>query len=232
MPTVRVSYYSDILCIWAYAAQRRLDQLIEKFGSDLSIDTHYCSVFPDAWGKIEEKWQKRGGFEGFNQHTNEVAASFPHIEVHDRLWLETRPRTSASAHLFLKAVELIERGDDGRGEHPVPYTERLSTRAAWEMRLAFFAAAKDVSNWQVHREIAERIGIEYDRVEEKIRSSEAVARLAVDISQSQKLGVEGSPTFIMNDGRQKLFGNVGYRVLEANVQELQRGANVDLASWC
>lgn len=232
MPIVRISYYTDVLCIWAYVAQRRLDQLIEKFGDDLAIDAHYCSVFPDAWGKIEEKWSARGGFEGFNRHMNEVAGKFPHIEVHDRLWLETRPRTSASAHLFLKAVELVEREDDGRGEHPIPYPQRLSTRAAWEMRVAFFANAKDVSDWRVHREIADGIGIDYALVEEKIRSSEAVARLAVDISQSQKLGIEGSPTFIMNEGRQRLFGNVGYRVLEANVQELQRDADADLASWC
>jgi hypothetical protein len=35
----------------------------------------------------------------------------------------------------------------------------------------------------------------------------------------------------MNDGRQKLFGNVGYRLLEANVQELLRTPAGE-ASWC
>lgn len=232
MPTVKVTYFSDILCIWAYAAQRRLDELVVKFGSELSIDTHYCSVFPDAWGKIEEKWNQRGGFEGFNAHMNEVARKFPHIEVHDRLWLETRPRTSASAHLFLKAIEIIESGDNPSSEHPNPYPERLSTRAAWATRVAFFANAKDISDWRVHREIADQVGIDYDLIQEKIRSSEAVAKLAVDINLSQKFGVEGSPMFLMNDGRQKLFGNVGYRVLEANVQELQRSAGANDASWC
>jgi hypothetical protein len=36
----------------------------------------------------------------------------------------------------------------------------------------------------------------------------------------------------MNEGRQKLFGNVGYRIVEANIQELLREPNPDLASWC
>ncbi len=36
----------------------------------------------------------------------------------------------------------------------------------------------------------------------------------------------------MNHGRQKLFGNVGYRLLEANVEELLRGASPSEASWC
>lgn len=232
MPQVQVSYYSDVLCIWAYAAQRRLNELVQKFGDDLSIDAHFCSVFADAWGKIDEKWASRGGFEGFNQHINEVAQGFQHIDVHDRLWLETRPRTSASAHLFLKAIECIERDGAGSDCKSQPYLERLSTRAAWELRTAFFALAKDISDWQVHRQIADGLGIDYALVDEKIRSSEAVAQLAVDYNVSQNHGVEGSPTFIMNDGRQKLFGNVGYRLLEANVQELLRDATDNQASWC
>jgi len=232
MSPVRVSYYSDVLCIWAYATQRRIVQLVQKFGDEISFDAHFCSVFPDAWGKIEEKWNAHGGFEAFNEHINDIARKFPHIEVHKRLWLETRPRTSASAHLFIKAVEIIEREESKNESGPIPYLDRISTRAAWELRCAFFKSAKDISDWQVHKEIAERLGIDYGMVEEKIRSSEAVAQLASDYNLSQKHKVEGSPTFIMNDGRQKLFGNIGYRLIEANVQELLRSAPDDEASWC
>ena len=180
MPPVRISYYSDVLCIWAYVAQRRIEQLAHDFGNEISIEAHFCSVFPDAWGKIEEKWKERDGFEGFNQHLNDVGRKFPHIDVHDRLWLETRPRTSASPHLFLKAIEIIERDVIGNDPKPQPYLDRISTRAAWEVRRAFFASARDISDWKVHREIADRLGIDYGMVYDKIRSSEAVAQLAVD----------------------------------------------------
>ena len=98
--------------------------------------------------------------------------------------------------------------------------------------MRFFAEARDVSDWRVHSQIADALRIDYGEVEEKIRSSEAVAQLAVDINLSQAHHVEGSPTFIMNNGRQKLFGNVGYHLLEANVQELLRNAPEDEASWC
>lgn len=232
MPQIQISYYSDVLCVWAYVAERRIEELAKGFGGKIAIETHFCSVFPDAWGKIGETWKSRGGFEGFNRHLREVAGRFPHISVHDEVWLKTRPRTSASAHLFLKAVELVEHSERGDGAPPLPYLDRISTRAAWEVRKAFFASAKDISDWHVHREIAKQIGIDYEAVEEKIRSSEAVARLAVDYDLSQKNGIEGSPTFVMNEGRQKLFGNVGYRLLEANVQELLRRPPEDEASWC
>lgn len=229
MPPIQISYYSDVLCIWAYIAERRLVQLARDFGDQISIDPHFCSVFPDAWGKIEDKWGSRGGFEGFNRHLLEVAKKFPHVEVNDEVWLTTRPRTSASAHLFLKAVELIEQDSEAK---PLPYLDRMSTRAAWEVRLAFFAHAKDISDWRVLKDIAERMGIDYGAVEEKLRTSEAIARLAADYDLCQRNGITGSPTFVMNEGRQKLFGNVGYRLLEANVQELLRRTPENEASWC
>ncbi len=36
----------------------------------------------------------------------------------------------------------------------------------------------------------------------------------------------------MNAGRQILYGNVGYRLIEANLNELLRAPNSDDASWC
>lgn len=230
--TARVSYYSDVLCIWAYAGQRRLDQLAETFGAQIAVDLHFCSVFGDAWGKVGEHWASKGGFEGFGRHVQEVAGRFPHVEIHDRVWLDARPRTSMSAHLFIKAVEIIEEEGAGGTAGLPPYPERLSTHAAWAVRRAFFAEARDISDWAVLREIAGGLGLDHDRVEARIGSSEAVARLAADWNLTQKHAIEGSPTLLMNEGRQRLFGNVGYRLIEANVQELLRGRTPDEASWC
>ena len=158
-----------------------------------------------------------------------MAERYPHIDVTPTLWQDARPRTSATAHLFVKAIDLVERDQTGEvGAYP----DRLSTRAAWEIRRAFFAAGRDISDWQVLAEIVEQIGVDYDAVESKIRTSEAVARLVVDADLSRASGVAVSPTLIMNDGRQKLHGNVGYRLIEANVQELLRRPGAGEASWC
>jgi predicted DsbA family dithiol-disulfide isomerase len=123
MPKIEIAYYSDVLCIWAYVAERRLEELIAAFGDEVEIRTRYCSVFPDAWSKIETK----GGFEAFNAHVRDVATRFPHVSVNDDVWLTARPRTSASAHLFLKAVELIETAKLEGGK-PLPYLDSTTTR--------------------------------------------------------------------------------------------------------
>jgi len=43
--------------------------------------------------------------------------------------------------------------------------------------------------------------------------------------------VSSSPTLLLNEGRQRLVGNVGYRILEANVRELFERPGVQ-QSWC
>jgi len=224
MPPVKITYYSDLLCVWAYIGQRRLDQLASDFGTKIEIETHFCSVFADAWGKIEGG----KGFDGFNAHLCEVAAQFPHVELHPRVWLDARPRSSASAHLFIKAVELIE-AEDGE---TLAWPDRASTKAAWALRCGFFQHGRDISSYQVQCEIADEFGVARSRIEEKLCSSEAITALLRDYQICNDQGIKGSPTFVLNEGRQRLFGNVGYRLIEANVLELLRNRPADQASWC
>ena len=232
MSPIKIEYYSDILCIWAYVTQLRIEKLIETFGDRIEITAYACSVFPDAHEKIALLWQNRGGFEGYGAHVRSVAEKFPHIEVHSDVWNKTVPRTSAAAHLFVKAVEIIEADLDRNDMHQKPYLEKLSTRAAWALREAFFVEARDISDWDTHRDIAKALGIDYGQIDRAIRSSEALARLESDYTQGLAKDIKGSPTFLMNEGRQRLFGNVGYRLLEANVHEVIDGRNEGEASWC
>ncbi len=190
----------------------------------MHFDMRFCSVFGDAHGKVEKTWEGRGGFEGFAEHLHEVAAKFPHIELSDRLWRDLRPHTSSGAHLFLKAVQLVE-ADRG-------WEEDRFLDVVKAARHAFFAEGRDVAAWETHQEIAGALGIDFVAVEAKIRSGEAMARLDADLKLGQELGVAGSPTFVMNEGRQKLFGNVGYRLIEANLEELLRQPKGSEASWC
>jgi hypothetical protein len=88
------------MCIWAYAAQARIDAVKEKFSDTVRLDYRFCSVFGDAARKITSAWRGKGEYAGFNSHLRKVARQFPHTEVHPEIWLKTRSPTSASAHLF------------------------------------------------------------------------------------------------------------------------------------
>lgn len=232
MTPVRLIYFSDVLCVWAYIAQIKLSKLDEAFGSRLNVEPRFFPVFTDAHTKINDAWKDRGGFEGFNAHLRDVATQFPHVEIDERLWLDVKPRSSTGAHLFLKAVSLAEEEDAGETGASKQFSGSLLDRASQAVRHAFFAEARDISDWAVHREIAASLGIDYAWIDAHIRSSAAIARLDADHRLGEAQNIKGSPTFVMNDGRQKLYGNVGYRLLEANVEELLRHRPTDEASWC
>jgi predicted DsbA family dithiol-disulfide isomerase len=225
-----VLHFSDILCVWAYVSNIRLERLIEKYADRVDFELRYCSVFPDAVGKIEASWANRGGFAGYGDHVRKVAAEFDHVEVHPDVWSKTRPASSTAPHMLLKAAQLAER-ETGL-EADTPPTEHPSYRLSWALRTAFFRDGRDIADWQVQRECAESVGFDAQVLQGHLHSGAAAAALDRDILAAQKATVTGSPTFIMNGGRQVLYGNVGFKLLDANVEELLRMRGPGEASWC
>jgi len=224
MTPVPIVYFSDVLCIWAYIAERRVKALKEAFGDQVQFEHRFCSVFGDTERKMATTWRDRGGYTGFNAHLREVASKFPDIPVNPDLWLDVKPASSSGPHLFLKAVQL----DEASGQLAPGTTDR----ALIAMRDAFFQEARDIGQWQVQCEVGQQVGVDLARIEPLIHNGRAFAALASDYEAASAMNIQGSPSFVLNEGRQKLYGNVGYRIMEANIQELLRAQPADQASWC
>lgn len=222
--TIEIDYFSDLLCVWAYLAQARLDELAATLGAQVRIRYRYFNLFGDTAHKIGRGWADRGGYRGFGEHLHEVGQQFEHIELHRGLWTEVRPLTSSGPHLAVKAAQLS--GKPGKD------AALLADRYAWALRLAFFRDGRDISDWVTQASVAEHVGLQPAALDAEIRSGRAHAALAADERERQAHRVHGSPSFVLNEGRQVLFGNVGYRVLEANVRELLREPTAGTASWC
>lgn len=222
--TIRVTYFSDILCVWAYIAQLRLDAVERTFGERVIIEPRFCAVFGDTARKVPTTWADKGGYAGFNAHLRHSAAGFPEIELHPDLWLSVRPASSLSPHLYLKAVQLAEAaGDLPRGA--LDRTQRA-------FRRAFFAEARDIARRDIQAEIGRAEGVDDTIIADLLRDGRAHAALSSDYQDAAALGVTGSPSFVLNEGRQKLYGNVGFRVIEANLREALRAPSQEQASWC
>src|SRR6516165_1727568 len=52
MGIIEISYFSDVLCVWAYISEVRIDAIKEKFGEAVRIEHHFCSVFGDTATKV------------------------------------------------------------------------------------------------------------------------------------------------------------------------------------
>ena len=163
MTVVQVSYFSDVLCIWAYATQARIDAVKEKFGDTVRVDRRFCSVFGDTARKITSTWRDKGEYVGFNAHLRAVSLQFPHIEVHPDIWLKTRPPTSASAHLFMTAVQHWQQERPKEGQSALATS--IFDKVMWAFRCAFFRDCRDIARWDVQCELAEALGVDIGAIE-------------------------------------------------------------------
>jgi predicted DsbA family dithiol-disulfide isomerase len=139
-----------------------------------------------------------------------------------------------SCHLFLKAIEHLQ---DENHISCAPLAEcdnrSLLEEAAWQMRLAFFRDGRDIAHINEQRRIADQLSLPTGDIQRLLDSGEACALLSRDYDLKDQLMITGSPTFVLNEGRQKLYGNIGYRIIEANIHELLETPNtVNQASWC
>ncbi len=219
MPTpLVIDYYSDVLCIWAWIAQKRLDELNREWGEQVQFRYHYLNLFADTQKRIGDGWQAKGGFAGFSKHVLEAAEPFPDAVVNPNIWLEVRPKSSLNPHLLLKALELTE-GHEAAAKYSV------------KLRQQFFIENQDIGDMTTLLQLIEECGFSVDPLQQTLADGSAAAALASDYQIAQEMGVKGSPSWIMNNGRQTLYGNVGYRVLSANIREYLEHNELD-ASWC
>jgi predicted DsbA family dithiol-disulfide isomerase len=221
---IDVAWYSDVLCIWAYVGQVRLDEVLERYGPQVRIDSRCVPVFGNTARKIGEGWKDRGGFEGYAAHVREIGERYDHVELHPDVWTREIPAGSLAPHAFLRAVGLVT-GDAEAGGRP------LLVELSWRMRLAFFRDLRDISRLDVQLDVAGELDLPADATRARLEDGTAQAALSADHELAARHGVTGSPTYVLDGGRQTLYGNVGYRVIEANIAELLRD-NGDKASWC
>ncbi len=213
-----IDYYSDVLCVWAWIAQRRIDELNHQWGDAISWRYHYIDVFGDTATKMQNQWADRGLYQGFGEHVQEAAAAYENAPVNPDIWSRVKPTTSANAHLILKAVEYS-------------HSREASESLALAIRAAFFIDAADISDQDTLLGIAASNGLDDSKIMRCIKTGRGIAALMSDYQLAKNLAIKGSPSYILDGGRQALYGNVGYRVLNANIAELIKQPTGE-ASWC
>lgn len=229
---IQVDYFSDLLCVWAYIAQIRVDELLKEYGDKVQLNYHFIPIFGCIDKRIGEGWKEKGGFEGYNKHVMEISKDFGHCEVHPRVWLENVPKSSASCHHFLSSIRLLETNGAVSAERSKDYGGKTPfEESMWRMRLAFFRDLKNVGDLNVQIELAESLKLPVQDIIDAMENGEAMAKMCCDIELRDQYRIEGSPTYILNSGRQKLYGNVGYKIIDANIREILNRKE-DQLSWC
>ncbi|WP_169303123.1 DsbA family oxidoreductase [Thalassotalea mangrovi] len=214
---IKIDYFTDVLCIWAFINERRIEELAKEYGDDIEIHHHYVDVFGAVEEKMQAQWQAKGGYPGFREHVFESAGQFQ-LSLDDSVWDTCRPTSSAPAHLYGKAIAIV-------------YGSQSELHWLSGLRNAFFNQGRDISQVSVLRQLLTDLEFEAQPVIAQIESGDALAHLMSDRKKSDNLKIKGSPSMVMNDGRQILLGNVGYGIIRANIEELLQDKSAH-ASWC
>lgn len=223
MAPLAITHVSDTLCIWAYVAQIRIDKLVEELGDQIALHYHYVSVFGVARDKLAARWRDKGGLAAYADHVLGVARQFDHVAVNPAVWREVAPASSMPSHVVLCAVRALE----AAGAAPAGAHLALARR----VRDAWFRDARDIADAGVLADLAREAELDHAALARELESGRAHAAFAADLELAREQDLRVSPTLLFNEGRQRLTGNVGYRVIVANVREILERPET-AASWC
>ena len=230
---VFIEYFTDILCVWAYIGQVRIDELLGKYGDKVKIEYRFCPVFSNTVQKITEGWGEKNGYFEFNRHLQQLSEKWLHIELNPKVWLHNQPASSVPVHIFIKAIQLLQERGEISSESLMQFDGRnIVEEAIWRLRRYFFKYAENVAHRNIQMRIAEELNLPQYEIQVLIDNGEAHAALYQDEQCKKKYHIQGSPTLVLNEGRQILYGNVGFRTMEANIKELMHQPAYYEASWC
>jgi predicted DsbA family dithiol-disulfide isomerase len=201
-----VEYFTDVLCVWAWVSQQRIECLQQALGDKVELKFRYLDVFGDTQKKIQNQWAERGLYQGFAEHVKNSASCEHKATINPKIWSHVQPTTSTNAHLILKAVELA-------------YSSEKSNEMAAVIRKAFYIDAVDISDIRTLFQILVAQGLEKEKLQTYLDNGKAIATLMTDYQEAKQQSLKGSPTYIIDNGRQVLFGNVSYLILLANIKE-------------
>ena len=230
---ISIEYFTDILCVWAYLGQVRVDELLRKYSNGLEIKYRFCPVFSNTSQKISDGWGDKDGYQGFNQHLQNLSEEWKHIELNPMVWLHARPASSIPAHIFIKAAQLLQEQGYISSEPIKQYDGRnVVEEAVWRLRTLFFKDALNIAERNIQLQVAADLDLPQYEIQSLIDNGEAHAALYLDDLARDKYHIQGSPTVVLNEGRQILYGNIGFRTMEANIKELMHKHQYYEASWC
>lgn len=213
---IHFSYWSDPLCVWAFVAQPRLERLLDEFGPLLHVEYRVVPVFGSLpWRFGEGPWAEEGP-EGRARKTREICACHGIADITGAVWTDDTPASSWSPGMAIKAAFILEESGQAEPGAGAGFQARV--------RQAFFRENRNVSRRSVQLEVAASCGLALPKMERLLDDGTALARLWEDHHLQERSFVRGSPTYVFDDGREILYGNVAIEIVRATITELRKGA--------
>ncbi len=88
----------------------------------------------------------------------------------------------------------------------------------------FYGEGQDISQWEVLRAAAQEVGLDADAMQRETESGKFTASFDAQIEEAYSLGIEGVPTYILND-KYAIVGAQPYEVFKRAIARLEEEAS-------
>lgn len=192
----KVIVYSDYICPFCYIGKRRIDKLREEF--DVDVEWKGFELHPETpkEGKDFSNFFDGSYIKMVRENVDKLAK-----EVNLKF---KRGSLISNSKLSLKAGEFSKTKNKFDEYHEAVFK-------------AYFQEAKDIGDIKVIIEIAKKIGLDIEELENYLKSNEADKILERHKEEAIKDGINGVPTFIIGD--KKIVGAQPYNIIKKVVEE-------------
>ena len=211
-----VEYWTDPFCVWAFVAEPSLERLCARYEGQIVVRHRIVPVFGSVVRRFATGAWAAKGPAGRAEVTARVAREHrPDVPVTGQVWIDDPPASSWSAGLAAKAVSLLEEA----GEAP----DRAAARYLTAMRHRFFVENVNLARREAQLALAEELDLPVAGIEARLDDGRALAALYEDHEDRLAANVSGSPTYLFDGGRTRIYGNFREEVLDATVRTYLEG---------
>lgn len=208
---LKIEYWTDPMCIWAYVAESRYDAVIERWADRIEVQHRLVPIFGSlAWRFHRGPWAN-GGVADRIIKTRQVAKANGFDSVSGECWSHA-PTSSWAAACAVTAVFAME----GQGDAP----PRSGAKYQTALRKHFFEDNKDISRRRVQLDLADRLKLSTSSMAALLDNGEALALVWEAHHERESRQIQGSPTWELDSGRCRMYGNFHVRALHATIESL------------
>jgi len=197
METLKLTIYSDYVCPWCYVGQGAVQKLSQNYPVEVNWMPYYLRPDTPPEG-MELPAHVKAHMKGMQTHLVQMAnAAGLRMIFPDRI-----PNT----RLAHEATEYARQKGKANEFHQAVFD-------------CYYGRGEDISRWEVLQQAAKEAGLDADEMREQVEQGKFTALVSEQVRQAAELGIDGVPTYILND-RYAIVGAQPYEVFEQAIQQL------------
>jgi len=197
METLKLTIYSDYVCPWCYVGQGAVQKLSQNYPLEVTWMPFYLRPDTPPEG-MELPAHVKAHMKGMQTHLVQMAnAAGLRMIFPDRI-----PNTRI-AH---EATEYARQKGKANEFHQAVFD-------------CYYGQGEDISRWEVLQQAAKEAGLDAEEMREQVEQGKFTALVSEQVRQAAELGIDGVPTYILND-RYAIVGAQPYEVFEQALKQL------------